>query len=532
MNAPRAPARVVVAESFSESGLAVLRERGIEVVACIGRPPSELRAALVGASGLIVRSETKVDRALLAAAPDLLVVARAGVGVDAIDVAAATAAGIVVLNTPAANTLAATEQTFALMLTLARHTADAVASVRAGCWERKPFVGTELAGKTLGIVGLGRIGGAVAHRAAAFGMKLLAADPFVSDARAAALGAELVPLEELLARADIVTLHVPLTHQTAGLIGARNLALLQRHALLVNCSRGGVVDEDALLAALDAGALAGAALDVVAEEPPPPQGSGAKLHRHPKVVATPHLGGSTFEALERIAVQLASDVASVLLGGPAAAAVNAPIADGPDAEVLRPFVDLAYRIGKMYPQLMAAPHLPAFALVMEGQIAAFDTEAVTAAFLSGFLQMTTDRRVSIVNARSIASELGVRVDVRGDERPNAFVSSLRVSAGATSVTGTSAFGGPRIVEIDGFEIDAIPAGALLVTRHRDVPGMVGRVGTILGAAQVNIATMQVSRQNAGGEAMMILSTDRRAGAPVIELLRAIEGVTRVHALDV
>jgi len=534
MNAPRlSNSQVVVAEPFSETGIAVLRDAGIDVVSVVGQPASALHAALATADGLIVRSETKVDRALLSFGPKLSVVARAGVGVDAIDVGAATDAGIVVLNTPGANTLAATEQTFALMLSLARHTADAIASIRAGRWERKPFIGTELAGKTLGIVGLGRIGGAVAVRAAAFGMKLLASDPFISRARAEALGADLVPLEELLTLADIVTLHVPLSRQTVGLIGPAQLALMKPTALLVNCARGGVIDEAALLAALEAGALRGAGIDVVAEEPPPPDGTGARLHRHPKVLATPHLGGSTVEALERIAVELAHDVASVLLGGPASAAVNAPIADGPDAEILRPFVDLAHRIGKLYPQLAESSALPTFSLVMEGQIAQLDSEPVVTAFLAGLLQATTDRRVSIVNARAIARELGVRVEVRGeDQRTSAFASVLRVSGGGTSLAGTSTYAGPRIVAIDGYEIDAIPQGPMLVTRHHDVPGMIGRVGTILGEAAVNVSTMQVSREDAGGDAIMILSTDRRVEAETIERIRGIAGLKSVRALDV
>lgn len=534
MNASRLSARVVVAEPFSDTGLAVLRDAGIDVVSVVGRPKDALLAALADADGLIVRSETKVDRALLGYGPKLSVVARAGVGVDAIDVEAATDAGIVVLNTPGANTLAATEQTFALMLSLVRHTPEAVASIRAGRWERRPFIGTELAGKTLGIVGLGRIGGAVAARATAFGMKLLASDPFISEARAHALGAELVPLGDLLARADIITLHVPLGAQTIGLIGAEQLALLQPHALLINCARGGVIDEAALYDALEAGRLRGAGIDVVATEPPPPDGTGARLHRHPKVIATPHLGGSTTEALERIAVELAHDVASVLLGGPASAAVNAPIADGPDADVLRPFVDLAYRMGKLYPQVAQARALPAFTMVMEGQIAPLDDAPIVTAFLSGLLQATTDRRVSIVNARSIAQELGVHLDVHAEDRSmaTAYASTLRVSGGSTSLVGTVAQGDSRIVAIDGFEIDMAPQGSLLITQHRDVPGMIGRVGTILGDAQINISTMQVSRVNAGGDALMILATDRRTDAATLEHIRTIPGVANVRALEI
>lgn len=523
--------RVVVAEPFAESGLSVLREAGIEIVSVVGKSHEALQLALEDADGLIVRSETRVDRALLGFAPKLAVVARAGVGVDAIDVPAATEAGIVVLNTPGANTLAATEQTFALMLALARFTADAVASIRAGRWERKPFIGLELAHKTLGIVGLGRIGGAVATRATAFGMKLLAYDPFISQARAASLGAQLVPLEELLARADILSLHVPLSNQTVGMIGSAQLALMKPEALLINCARGGVVDETALLAALDAGTIAGAAIDVVAKEPPPPDGTGAKLHRHPKVIATPHLGGSTHEALERIAIELANDVASVLLGGPAAAAVNAPIATGPDAERQRPFIDLAYRIGRLYPQIASERALPQFALIVQGKLAEYDSAPLVTAFLSGLLQMTTDRRVSIVNAPAIAAELGVHIDVRAAESAGAYSSAIRVEGGGTSIAGTAGAAGPRIIAIDDYEIETVPTGAMLITEHRDVPGMIGKVGTILGEGQVNISTMQVSRVKEGGNAIMVLATDRTADSATLERLRSIPGINSVRAIE-
>ncbi|HTV74179.1 MAG TPA: phosphoglycerate dehydrogenase [Candidatus Acidoferrales bacterium] len=507
-----------------------MRDHEVDVVSCVGKPES-LAAALAEADGLIVRSETRVDRALLALAPKLAVVARAGVGVDAIDVDAATDAGIVVINTPAANTLSAIEQTFTLMLGSVRHLPAANAALRAGKWDRKPFIGTELANKTLGIIGLGRIGGGVAVRAAAFGMKLLAHDPFISSARADALGARLIPLDELLRTADIVTLHVPLNKQTRGMIDAAQLKLMKPTALLINCARGGVIDEAALLEALDAGTIAAAAIDVVATEPPPPDGTGAKLHRHPKVVATPHLGGSTHEALERIAIQLATDLAVVLRGGPAAGAVNAPIADGPDAEQVRPFVDVAYRIGKLYPQLTSAPALPSFALIMQGQIANSETEPILVSFLTGLLQATTDRRVTIVNARTIAQELGIAVTIRADSTANTYASSLRVIGGGTSIVGTSVAGSPRIVAIDGFEIDAVPSGALLLTQHADVPGMIGKVGTVLGEAKVNISTMQVSRTDVGGVAMMILATDRPTDEATVARIRAIDGITSVRVIE-
>lgn len=525
--------RVVVAEPFADSGLAVLRNSGIEIDLLVGKPRDALMRALESADGLIVRSETRVDRELLAAGGRLLAVARAGVGVDAIDVDAATNAGIVVINTPSANTIAATEQTFALMLALARHTADAVASLRSGKWDRKQLVGTELYGKMLGIVGLGRIGGNVAQRARSFGMKLLAYDPYITQGRAEAFDAELVELDDLLRRSDIVTLHVALSDQTRGMIGVRELGLMRPHAYLINCARGGVVVEDALLDALDAGALAGAGIDVVAQEPPTEGSPGSRLHRHPKVVPTPHLGGSTFEALERIAVELASDLARVLLGSPAAGAVNAPNFAGPEGERMRPFLDVAYRIGRFYPQYARPASLPSFSLLAEGELGSFDPAPLVTSFLSGLLQATTDRRVTVVNADAIAHELGVHIEARTAPRRGAYASTLRVAAGATTITGTAVDESPRIVDLDGFEIDAIPVGGMVITQHRDVPGMIGKVGTILGEADVNISTMQVSRtKDVGGDAIMVLGVDRKAPEAALERLRAIRGISAVHAIEV
>ncbi len=524
--------RVVVAEPFAEHGIAVLRDAGIEVDSMIGRPRTELAAALHDADGLIVRSETRVDRELIAAGPRLTVVARAGAGVDAIDVDAASEAGILVLNTPGANTLAATEQTFALMLSLARRTPTAVQQLRDGVWDRKRLIGTELHAKTLGIVGLGRIGGNVATRARAFGMTLLAYDPYVTQTRADALSARLVDLETLLRESDIVTLHVPLTPQTLGMIDAAKLRLMRAHAHLVNCARGGVIVESDLLDALNAGVIAGAAIDVVAEEPPPPDGTGAALHRHPKVYATPHLGGSTHEALARIATELAHDVARVLLGAPANAAVNAPVPGGPDGERIVPFLDVAYRLGRFYPQYARPTRMPQLVLALGGTLADAPSDALTRAFLSGLLQTTTDRRVSVVNAEAIARDLGIAVQARADAGESPYAAFVRLIAGDVSISATSIQSSPRIVELDGYEIDAMPVGAMLITQHADVPGMIGRVGTILGNAHVNISTMQVSRNTVGGDAIMVLSTDRPADDATIAALRAVHGVASVRSLAV
>ena len=522
--------RVVVAEAFAEKGLDILRRAGITVDSVVGRPRADLVQALATADGLIVRSETRVDRTLLGYGPKLSVVARAGVGVDAIDVDAATDAGVIVLNTPAANTLSATEQTFALMLSLARKTPQAVQMVREGIWDRKNLIGTELAGKRLGIVGLGRIGGNVATRARAFGMTVLAFDPFISTARAESFDVRLVDLDTLLHESDIVTLHVPLTAETRGMIDRAQLAKMQPHAYIINCARGGVIVEDDLLEALDAGTIAGAAIDVVGIEPPPPDGSGAKLHRHPKVIATPHLGGSTVEALERIALELAEDVARVLLGVPGLGAVNAPVPNGPEAERVLPFLEVAYRLGRFFPQFASGDARGSFAMLLQGELAEVPPEPFVRAFLSGLLQVTTERRVSVVNAESIASELGIRVEARGDASPTPYAAALRVVGGTVSVTGTSVNGSPRIVEAGGFDIDAVPIGPMLVTQHHDVPGMIGRVGTILGNAKVNISNMQVSRNAIGGDAIMVLGIDRPADDATLAQLRGVEGITSVRSL--
>ncbi|MDQ2680712.1 MAG: phosphoglycerate dehydrogenase [Candidatus Eremiobacteraeota bacterium] len=521
--------RVVIAEPFSSSGLNVLESAGIEIASCVGGSRGALLEAVRDADGLIVRSETRVDAELLQCASRLVVIGRAGVGVDAIDVTGATQAGIVVVNTPAANTLAATEQTFALLLALLRHTAGASTAIRAGRWERSPFIGSELYGKTLGIVGLGRIGSEVASRARAFGMTVIACDPYVADSRARAQDVSLVLLDELLRDADIVTLHLPLNAQTKNLMGREQFLLMKPQAVFVNCARGGLVDEPALLAALDAGRLRAAAIDVIAHEPPEAGDTGARLHAHPNVLATPHLGGSTHEALERIAVELAQDVVNVLQGRPAAGAVNAPIPTGADAQLLRPFVDLAYRMGLMLPQLGGPQALTELSLALGGSITQADPRPLVTALLSGLLQNLSERRVSVVNSDRIAEELGLRLSSRTDQSHGAFAGWLRLTGMGHEIVGSILHSGPRVVEIDGYEVDTAPEGTLVVTRHRDVPGMIGRVGTLLGEGAVNISTMQVAR-NGRGDALMLLAIDRPISKDIAKRLNGIAGMQSVQLL--
>ncbi len=527
--AVRSAPRVVIAEPFAEQGMQILREGGIELELCVGADRAQLVERLRDAQGLIVRSETRVDRELISAAPSLSVVGRAGVGVDAIDVEAATAAGIVVVNTPAANTLAATELTFALMLAAMRNLPAANASVRSGGWERKRFVGRELFGKTLGIVGLGRIGGAVAARAIGFGMRVLAADPFIPAARARAMDVELVDLDALLARSDVVSLHVPATIQAKNVIDACALAKMRSTALLVNCARGALVDANALYEALESGRLFGAALDVVAEEPPPAESVSARLLAHPRVVATPHLGGSTHEAQERISLELARDVVSVLAGRPAGGAVNVPRQMHGDVERAGALADLAFRIGRLFAQIIPNALGEQLVLRLQSESAEFDTEPLAAAVLAGMLSLVTERRVSMANAREVAAELGMQVTIARDA---ARTPAIVLASPAHEIGGELTAAGARVVEIDGFEVDAVPDGAILITRHRDVPGMVGRIGTILGDAALNISTMQVARERPGGEALMILEVDRQPAKDVLERIALVSGVDDVRSAQI
>jgi D-3-phosphoglycerate dehydrogenase / 2-oxoglutarate reductase len=523
--------RVVIAEPFDERGVAVLTRAGVEVISCVGSAKEALHEALRDARGLIVRSETRVDGDLLARAPQLQVVARAGVGVDAIDVDAATAAGIVVVNTPGANTIAAAEHTFAMMLAAFRHIAQANASVRAARWNRQDYVGNELFGKTLGIVGLGRIGSSVASRATAFGMRVVVYDPFVPVSRGASLGLEMVELDALLAEADVVTLHVPLTPQTVGLIDMRALKRMRPNAVLVNCARGAIVDLEALLGALDDGRLRAAALDVVPDEPPPPDSLSARVATHPRVVATPHLSGSTHEAKERVALELADDVVRVLGGRPPSAGVNVPTLSAASPHGASAFIDLCFRMGAMLPQLFDRVVREEIGIVLQGDLAEIEAEPFVAALLAGCLRFVSDRRVTMVNAAAVAREIGVRTMIVREGPTGPFRASLAAAVEGHRIVGTVLPHGARIVEIDGFELDAVAEGAMLVTRHRDVPGMVGRIGTILGEANVNISTMQVARTQRGGSAMMVLELDRAAGRSALQAIGAVEGIESVRSIE-
>ena len=514
--------KVFVADDVSESGLEPLRAAGFVVEKRTGLKNDGLAEAVAGADGLVVRSETKVTAALLETAGRLRVIGRAGVGVDNIDVAAATARGVVVMNAPDGNTMTTAEHTLALLLALARRVPQGQASLKAGRWERKKFVGVELRGKTLGIVGLGRIGRVVASRAVGFEMKVVAFDPFVAPEQVREQGIELAPLEEVCERADFVTVHSPLTPETRGLIGAREFARMKVGVRVINCARGGLVDERALYEAIKEGRVAGAALDVFEEEPPPADHPLLSLE---EVVATPHLGASTREAQEGVAVIVAEQMRDFFLTGAVRGAVNLPAVGAQELKALDPYLRLAERLGRFQAQIVDEP-VRGVEISYAGEAAGLDAAPVTRAFLAGLLR-NMSARVNVVNALLIAEERGINVTVShrhagavaGHE---AVRTRVRTTAGEHTVAG--ALFGPtsdgRVTEIDGFRIEAVPAGNMLLTRSSDVPGVIGRVGTILGDHGVNISRFHLGRRERGGEAMAVIETDAPADDSTLEELRA------------
>jgi D-3-phosphoglycerate dehydrogenase / 2-oxoglutarate reductase len=550
MAAPGQRPRVLVADPIAAEGIALLREVA-QVDERRGLSSAQLAAAIGEYDALVVRSETRVTPEVIEAGTRLRVIARAGVGVDNIAVEAATRRGVAVVNSPTGNIAAAAEHTIALLLALARHVPVANASLREGRWERSRFVGTELRGKTLGIVGLGKVGAEVARRAGegGLGMRLLATDPYASPETARTLSAELVPLDELLLRSDVVTLHTALTAGTRGLIGAEQLARMQPGARLINCARGGLVDETALLAALESGHLAGVALDVYSTEPPEPGSPARALIAHPHVVATPHLGASTEEAQVNVALDVAEQVVEVLRGGAARSAVNAPLVLPETLRQLQPWMALVEKLGRLYTQLHPGP-LRRAELAVSGEIAALDTRPLSAALVKGLLESVSEAHVNLINAPVLAREWGLEIAEARSPTAEQYANlvTLRVSPDGAAgephlLAATIAWGEERVVRVDHYATDFAPRGHILFCRNLDRPGMVGRVGTILGDAGVNIGHMDVGpvaggssadvhgRRAPGGEALMILSLDDAIPPEAIERIRAtpdIAGITSVE----
>jgi D-3-phosphoglycerate dehydrogenase len=517
--------KIIVVEPLAAEGLAILRAHH-EVDERIGLSREELTAILPEYDALVVRSQVKADAELIAAGTRLVVIGRAGVGVDNVDLEAATRAGITVVNAPTGNTIAAAEHTLALLYGLARRIAAADASMRRGEWKRSQFTGVELRGKTLGIVGLGKIGQAIAHRARAMEMTVIGSDPFVTPEQAASLGVELVSLDDLLARSDAITVHVPMTRSTRGLINKAAIAKMKPSVFLLNVARGGVLDEADVAEALRDGRIAGAAFDVYEKEPP----TGSPLLDAPNTLLTPHLGASTAEAQVAVAREVAEQILEVLDGRPARYAVNAPLLTPETAQAIAPYLPLAETLGQLLAQLArSAPRT--LTIEIAGEPAAYDASSLVAAVLRGLLESATTERVNLVNAATIAKARGITVVERKTTNAGAFSSLLTLTAEAdgrtTSVAGTVANGEPRIVGLDGDAMDLSPARSMLITRHHDRPGTMGRIGLILGEADVNISAMTLARSAPRADAFMVLALDDDVPEAVADAIRATPAVTDV-----
>lgn len=523
-------ARILIADSIAQEGITLL-QREHDVVVRTGLSEDELVEAVRDVDAIVVRSQTQITARVIEAAPRLAVVGRAGVGVDNIDVPAATQRGVIVANAPLANTLSAAEHTFALMLALARHLPQADASLRAGRWDRNTYMGVELAGRTLGVVGLGRIGAEVASRARAFQMRVIAYDPFVSPERASALGVETMSLEELLPQADFVTLHTALTEGTRNLLNAERLALMKRGARVVNAARGALIDEQALYDAVESGHIGGAAIDVFSKEP----AVGNVLTTHPRIVVTPHLAASTAEAQDRAAITVAEEVAAVLSGRGARFAVNAPLVDPETMAVIGPYLDAAELAAAVAGQL-ADGQLERMRIEYVGEIGNYDVTPIRASAILGLLQRVNTEKVSIVNADATAAQRGLRIEEdRAVARPpfsNLVVVHVFTSSGETTVAATQREHGVAVVRIGEFEIDIPPQRSrhVVMVENEDRPGTIGRVGTVLGGWDVNVNYMSVA-PGAGDHALMVLGTSRALTTEELTALTQIENVFAARQLD-
>ncbi len=520
--------KILVVEPLAPEGLEILRA-GHEVDERLGLERAEIAAILPEYDALVVRSQVKVDAELIAAGTRLVVVGRAGVGVDNVDLEAATRAGITVVNAPTGNTIAAAEHTLALLYGLARKTAAADASMRRGEWKRAQFTGSELRGKTLGIVGLGKIGQAIAVRARAMEMTVIGSDPFVTPDQAANVGVELVSFDDLVTRADVITVHVPMTRATRGLINAQTIARMKPGVLLLNVARGGILDEHDVAEALREGRIAGAAIDVFETEPP----TGSPLLDAPNTLLTPHLGASTAEAQVAVAEEVAEQILEVLDGRPARYAVNAPLLTPETAQAIAPYLPLAETLGRFLGQFAhTAPRT--LTLEIAGEPAAYDASPLVAAVLRGLLETSTTERVNLVNASTMAKARGIKVVERKISTAGAFASLLTVTGESdghsATVAGTVANGEPHIVRLDEHAMDLAPADSMLITRHQDRPGTMGRIGVLLGEADVNISAMTLARSAPRADAFMVLALDDDVPAPIAEAIRADPAVIDVWTI--
>ena len=506
--------KILVAEPLAAAGIKLLQDqKGWDVVVST---PKEYAQHLADAEALIVRSGVSVNAAVLAKAPKLRVVGRAGVGVDNVDLAAATAAGVLVMNTPGGNAVSVAEHTLALMLSLARSIPQASVSTKSGKWEKKKFLGHELRGKTLGVVGLGSIGREVVRRAKAFEMRIIATDPFVNAQTAMGVGVELVPLDRLYAESDYITLHTALTPESQRMLNAAAFAKMKRGVRIVNCARGELIDEVALAKALESGKVAGAALDVFGNEPP----TDDPILKQEKLVATPHIGGSTEEAQEIVGVRIAEQMVEYLTTGVAINAVNMPALTAEQFRTLGPYGLLAERLGS-FASHVANGNPRAVRFIYYGRIAEYNTQLVRNAGLAGVMSRSMSRKPNVVNAMQIAGDRGWTVDERHDKRVSHMDSvrvELETDAGVTTVEGAVVLGQPRLLQVDGIQCEAPLDGHLTFLKNEDVPGVIGYIGGVLGRNGINIATFSLGRRDAGAAAVSVIDTDQPIPEAVLSQL--------------
>ena len=522
--------KVLVTDAIALEGLDLLRT-GAEVDVKRGLNETELIDIIKDYEALVVRSETKVTPAVIRAGGQLKVIARAGIGVDNIDLEAATVAGIPVVNAPIGNTVAAAEHTMALMLSLARNVPQAYASMKNGEWKRSAYMGVEVRGKVLGVVGLGRVGTEVAIRAKAFGMKLVAYDPFVSPDYASRLGAQVVSLDELLVSSDFITLHTPLTPNTNKLIGSRELGLMKPDARLINVARGELVDEAALLEALQADKLGGVALDVFVEEPP----DDMTLAQHSRVISTPHLGASTEEAQREVAIEAAGQVLAILDGQSASNMVNAPVVRPEVQAILSPYLPVASLLGKLLTHL-SDEQFVGVTIRYQGEIADHDTSILKAAVLEGVLTPVISEHVNLINAPFLAQRRGLSITEEKSSEAAEYASLITVTLNTTkegvSLAGTALRDGPRIVKFNDYWMDVEPSTPyLLFVDNRDQPGSVGAVGTVAGQYNINISFMKVGRLSPRGRAMMVLGLDDVVPPKAMEEIQALSHVYSARLVE-
>jgi D-3-phosphoglycerate dehydrogenase len=520
--------KVLISDELSPAAVEIFKNRGVEVDIKTGLKPEELIAIIGEYDGLAIRSATKVTAKVLEAAKKLKVVGRAGIGVDNVDIPAATARGVCVMNTPFGNSITTAEHAIAMMMALAREIPQADRSTQAGKWEKNRFMGVELYGKTLGLIGCGNIGSIVADRAVGLKMKVIGYDPFLTPERATSLGIEKVELDDLLARADFISLHTPLTEQTRNILDAKALAKTKKGVRIINCARGGLVDEAALKEALDSGHVAGAAFDVFVTEP----AKENVLFNHPKFIATPHLGASTTEAQENVALQVAEQISDYLLTGAVTNALNMPSVSAEDAPKLKPYMKLAEQLGSFLGQLAEAS-LTKVIVEYEGHVATLNTRPLTAIVLEGLLRRQLDS-VNMVNAPLVAKERNIEVSEVKHEREGDYATLMRVTIHADKVRHLSgtlfANKKPRVVEIKGIDIDAELGPNMLYVTNEDKPGFIGRLGSLLGDAGINIATFHLGRAAQGQEAICLVEVDGPIPDDVAAKVKQIPGVRQATPL--